>query len=201
MNRTRLSFVLFSLLLMMFSCKPDDPVQPEGPEDEKNPFVGSWGVEKIEYYNIDYAGNPIESSLRTYLMTPGDSLNGIDLIFREDMTGEMRDRSQDTLWLDYNEQTQVYEQIIICPDTTLINTFSYSYDERSSSLYLNMDYVHTFRLLIENLEDDSFTYVNEYNQDDVERAFLRRLSDIPFKRQSSQKAPFKKGSLLNGRIP
>ena len=28
-------------------------------------FVGTWGVEKIEYYNIDYAGNPIAASMET----------------------------------------------------------------------------------------------------------------------------------------
>ena len=29
-------------------------------------FVGTWGVEKIEYYNIDYAGDPIPASYSSF---------------------------------------------------------------------------------------------------------------------------------------
>ena len=50
--------------------------------DDKS-FIGTWGVEKIEYYNIDYAGNPISASMKTFEMVPGDEQSGIDLIFRE----------------------------------------------------------------------------------------------------------------------
>ena len=66
-------------------------------KDNYKSFVGTWGVEKIEYYNIDYAGNPIAASMSTFNMVPGDQQSGIDLIFRENKTGEMRDRSQDTI--------------------------------------------------------------------------------------------------------
>ena len=97
-------------------------------------FIGTWGVEKIEYYNVDYAGNPIAASMSTFDLVPGDQQSGIDLIFREDMTGEMRDRSQDTLKLDYDEETGEYETIIICPDTTLVTKFTYSVDGRASHL-------------------------------------------------------------------
>ena len=33
-------------------------------------FVGTWGVEKIEYYNIDYAGNPIAATIVTHNYDP-----------------------------------------------------------------------------------------------------------------------------------
>ena len=46
-------FATLAILAVMFaSCKKVD----------YNAFVGTWGVEKIEYYNIDYAGNPIAAS-------------------------------------------------------------------------------------------------------------------------------------------
>ena len=67
-------------------------------------FVGKWGVEKIEYYNIDYAGNPIAASMKTFILDPDDTNNGIHLIFRENKSGEMLDSAVDTVWyLDGDE--------------------------------------------------------------------------------------------------
>ena len=60
-------------------------------------FIGTWGVEKIEYYNIDYAGNPIAASLETFTFDPNDTNNGIQLVFRTDKTGEMRDSAIDSI--------------------------------------------------------------------------------------------------------
>ena len=132
-------------------------------------FVGTWGVEKIEYYNIDYAGNPIAASLETFTFDPNDADNGIQLTFRADKTGEMRDSAIDSLLVD-----SVY---IHCPDTVLVTKFTYSYDKSDKSMYMNMDNsARPFRLQIENLPSDSFTYENEYGVDYVEKAYLKRIS-------------------------
>ena len=63
---------LFAIVAMQFtSC---------GKLNEKA-FVGTWGVEKIEYYNIDYAGHPIEPYSSSYTYDPNSSENGIQMIF------------------------------------------------------------------------------------------------------------------------
>ena len=132
-------------------------------------FVGTWGVEKIEYYNIDYAGNPIAASLETFTFDPNDADNGIQLTFRADKTGEMRDSAIDSLLVD-----SVY---IYCPDTVVVTKFTYSYDKSDKSMYMNMDNsARPFRLQIENLTSDSFTYENEYGIDYMEKAYLKRIS-------------------------
>jgi serine protease inhibitor ecotin len=171
--------------------------------DEKS-FVGTWGVEKIEYYNVDYAGNPISGSMSTFVMVPGDQQSGIDLIFREDMTGEMRDRSQDTIKLDYDEETDTYETIIVCPDTTLVTKFTYSVDGRASILYMNLTYpvVRTYKMNILNMGKDSFVYENEYWKDYVEKAYMKRLSNSTSKsanRSGQSSRPRREGSLFSDR--
>ena len=88
MKRILLFFIGLSMILGWTSCRHDD----------YQAFVGTWGAERIDYYNIDYAGQPIAGSMRTYLFTPGDPVNGIDLIFRDDRSGEMRDRSRPSMW-------------------------------------------------------------------------------------------------------
>lgn len=160
-------------------------------------FWGSWGVEKIEYYNIDYAGNPIEASMETFEMTPGDPQSGIDLIFRQNKTGEMRDRSQDSIWTDWNPQTQQYETLIVNADTTLVTTFTYLVDGEDSTLYLNMDYARTFMMDIQKITDNTFIYTNEYDVDYIESAYLVRLSNAktaPSKQNI--KRPNKPGAVL-----
>lgn len=193
MKKISLMTLCFTLAMLFVSCKPD--------KDEKDKmFIGTWGVDKIEYYNIDYAGNPIEASMETYDMTPGDPQSGIDLVFRADKTGEMRDRSQDTIYTDWNSETQQYETILVRPDTTLVTTFTYHFDEESSILYLNMSYARTFSMGIQELTDNSFIYTNEYDVDYVERAYMKRLTDA---KASSEKQtvrrPNKPGSFLGER--
>lgn len=188
-------FALCAIAAMMFtSCAK---------LDEKS-FVGTWGVEKIEYYNVDYAGNPISGSMSTFVMVPGDQQSGIDLIFREDMTGEMRDRSQDTIKLDYDEETDTYKTIIVCPDTTLVTKFTYSIDGRASVLYMNLTYpvVRTYKMNILNMGKDSFVYENEYWKDYVEKAYMKRLSNSASKsasRNSQPSRPRREGSLFSDR--
>ena len=171
-----------------------------GKEDYKS-FIGTWGVEKIEYYNIDYAGNPIGASLESLPFDPDDFDNGIHLIFREDKTGEMRDSAVDTIWIQ-NEETQEYDSYIYNPDTVLVTKFTYSYDKSEHSLYMNMeDVARPYRLLVEDLTSNSFTYENEYYTDYVEKAYLKRVSETPMKSASRKavKHPRKPGALLGGR--
>ena len=169
MKKLTLFATLAIVALLFASCNKNDYTK----------FVGTWGVEKIEYYNIDYAGNPIAASLETYSYDPNSTDNGIQLIFRSDKSGEMRDSAIDTLWTDWNQATQVYESYIPCPDTVLVYTFTYSYDKNEHTLYMNMNYgnsIKTFQMIIDNLTDDSFSYENEYSKDYMERAYLKRVS-------------------------
>lgn len=193
MKKTTLLTLCAIAALMFTSC---------GKIDEKS-FVGTWGVEKIEYYNIDYAGNPIAASMSTFNMVPGDQQSGIDLIFREDKTGEMRDRSQDTLKLDWNDETEAYETIIICPDTTLVTKFTYSVDKSASILYMNLEHpVKTYKMNIVNMTKDSFIYENEYGTNYVEKAYMKRLSNTASKSGSRSilpTRPRREGSFLSGR--
>lgn len=163
-------------------------------------FVGTWGVEKIEYYNIDYAGNPIPASMETYTYDPNDIDDGIQLVFREDKSGEMRDNNVDTIWIE-NEETHEYDEYIYNPDTTLVYPFTYSYDKSDHILYMNMNYgttLRTFRMYIHDFTDNSFVYENEYLMDYVEKAYMKRLSNTPTKSASRQavKHPHKAGSFL-----
>ena len=164
-------------------------------------FIGTWGVEKIEYYNIDYAGNPIAATIVSYQFDPNDPDNGIRLVFREDKTGDMLDSAVDTVWYDYNEETHVYESYVVNPDTTLVTHFTYSYDDRDRTLYMNMEYVRTYQMRISNLTADSFVYENEYIQNYVEKASLKRISNTPSAKSGTRKVvhPHKPGSFLGGR--
>ena len=166
-------------------------------------FVGTWGVEKIEYYNIDYAGNMIAGSMETHTFDPNDTVNGIHLIFREDRTGEMRDSALDTIGIGWDEETQTYDHYIIAPDTVVKTKFTYTYDQTDQLLYMNMDYdtlIYTFRLKINDMDKNSFIYENEYDVDYVEKAYLKRYSKTPLKssRQTTTH-PHKHGSMLGNR--
>ena len=159
MKKVTLLTIMAMVAMLFTSCSKTD----------FKSFIGTWGVEKIEYYNIDYAGNPIAASLETFTFDPNDADNGIQLTFRADKTGEMRDSAIDSLLVD-----SVYIQ---CPDTVLVTKFTYSYDKSDQSLYMNMDNsARPFRLQIENLTSDSFTYENEYGTDYMEKAYLKRIS-------------------------
>ena len=170
-------------------------------------FVGTWGVERLEYYNIDYYGHPIAESMNYIDFDLNNPDNGIQLIFREDKTGEMRDSAVDTVWIDWNSDTQQYESYIYNPDTTLVTTFTFTYDKSESALYMNMrytypyDYMRTFMMKVSDMDDDSFVYENEYDVNYLEKAYLKRISDTPSKSGGRHvlKRPHKPGALLGGR--
>ena len=168
-------------------------------------FVGTWGVEKIEYYNIDFAGNPIAGSMETHIYDPNDTCNGIHLVFRENKTGEMRDSAIDTVWL-YNEETQEYDSYIYRPDTVMVYTFTYTYDASESSLIMKTrytypyEYLRTFMMKVSDITDNSFIYENEYDVNFVERAYLKRVSKATSKAtRQTPNHPNKPGSFLGGR--
>ena len=129
----------------------------------ENPFLGIWGVEKLENYCIDYAGNPIESTMVTIDFNPNVIDDGIQLVFREDKTGEMRD--------NYTNPT----------DTPAVISFTYSYDIPALKLFIYEDDIRFNILNITKLTSDSFVYENEYYSNYVEKGYLKKLSDTPDK--------------------
>ena len=149
-------------------------------------FVGTWGVEKIVYesYNTDWQGSPIQGSMETetYTYNPEELDKGIQLVFREDKTGEMRDNDVDTVWYDWNEETHVYDSYVVNPDTTLVTRFTYSYDQDESVLYMNLpELARTYMMQISDLTSNSFTYKNNYdiaedNRKYIETAYMKRIS-------------------------
>lgn len=193
----KLTLLAALAVIMLASCNKTD----------YKSFVGTWGVERLEYYNIDYYGNPIAASMNYIDFDLNDPDNGIQLVFRENKTGEMRDSAVDTVWTDWNSETQQYESYIYNPDTTLVTTFTYTYDKSESALYMNMrytypyEYMRTFMMKVSDMDDDSFVYENEYDVNYLEKAYLKRLSDTPSKSAGRQalKRPHKPGALMGGR--
>lgn len=197
MKKLTLFTTLAILALSFVSCN----------KTEYKTLIGTWGVEKLEYYNIDYAGNPIDASLETYNYDLNDANNRILLTFREDKTGEMRDSAIDTILTDWNEDTQSYDSYIVNPDTVLVNSFTYSFDKYESVLYMEVKYTYpyeyltNFKMKITDFNNDSFTYESQYKLDYMEKAFLKRISNTPLKSGSRQetKHPHKRGSLFGDR--
>ena len=187
-------FAACALMAMLFaSCGKD-----------YSNLVGTWGVEKIEYYNIDYAGQPIPATIETYTSDPNSTDNGFQLVFRENKSGEMRDSAIDTILIDWNTETLTYDSFIVNPDTVIVYPFTCSYDRGDRILYMNMDYItyiRTFKMYVSELTDNTFVYENEYDKDYVERAYLKRVSKSAAKSASRQKAkhPHKPGSFFGDR--
>ncbi len=102
MKKIALSVICVVAALFLSSC---------GKEDYQK-FVGTWGVEKIVYesYNTDFAGEPIEGTVETetYKFDPNIETDGIQMVFRADKTGELRDNAIDTLYFLYDETTESY---------------------------------------------------------------------------------------------
>ena len=195
MKKLTLFATLAIAALMFTSCNKTD----------YKSFVGTWGVEKIEYYNIDFAGNPIAGSMKTYIYDPNDTCNGIHLVFRENKTGEMRDSAIDTVWL-YNEETEEYDSCIYRPDTVMVYTFTYTYDASESSLIMKTrytypyEYMRTFMMKVSDITDNSFIYENEYDVNFVERAYLKRVNNATSKAtRQTPNHPNKRGAFLGGR--
>lgn len=191
MKKLTLIAAMTMLLTVLASCGKYDA----------SSFVGTWGVDRIDYYNIDYAGNPIEYTTTTFDFTPGDMENGIDLVFREDQTGEMRDRSRDTLYLPVMVADTVdHYDTIICPDTTLVTRFTFSYDSDNNWLYMNLQgsTIYTYHMSVKFTDADNFIYENNYKPHTVEKAWMVRYSkETRGAKSSPVYVPRHEGSLLS----
>jgi len=188
---------LFAIVAMQFtSC---------GKLNEKA-FVGTWGVEKIEYYNIDYAGNPIAASYEKtgeFEYDVNDPGYGIQLVYNSDKSGEYRDFAIDSMWFKWDETIQDYDvyltkpeefdSVIACPDTTLIYRYTYLFDSDENALYMNMDYLRTFKMTIVELNEDSFISENRFRLDQathtekMEKFFMKRVGNAPKSFRSTQR--------------
>lgn len=190
MKKITLLASLFAFAFCLVSCK-SDPIEK---------FIGTWGVERLEYYVVDYAGNPIDNTIEVHEFGIGDPDNGIDMIFKNDKMGEMRRRDIDTFNIQISVDPEEYETIIN-PDTTVVISFDYTYDSDMSALFVTMhDDMHTFMMKVSNLTDDSFMYVNEYDLHRVEKAYLKRISNATRSQKSASKPtyrPRKPGSFMS----
>jgi len=181
--------VTVAFVAMLFtSCKPD-----------YDNLVGTWGVERIEYYNIDYWGNPIEPYTGRYDYDPNSTDNGIQMIFKDDKSGEIRDSAIDSIWF-WNEETQEYDSVIACPDTVVVTRFTCSYDKSEQVIYMNTsDSPRPYRVTVSELTKNTFVYENEYNNDYMEKAYLKRISNKPSKSADRSK-PVKHPHRMRGTI-
>lgn len=184
---------MLAVVFCLVSCKSD-------PKDTYKKFVGKWGVERLEYYNIDYAGDPIPNSVEIHEFTIGDPDDGIDLIFRDNKTGEMLRRDIDTFIVQISIDPEEFDTIIN-PDTTVTIGLNYTYDEELSALYVTtLDDMRTAKMVVSNFTEDSFMYVNEYGLDYVEKAYLKRISKAVRSQKSVTKSsyrPRKPGSFMS----
>ena len=153
---------LIVLLAGMGSCKKDHDI-PTGKVFNANDFdfdiVGTWGLEKTENYSIDNAGNPV-GSISSHEYDPNDNDNGIQMVFREDNTGEMYDKTSS--------------------NSTIVIALTYSYV--NDTLFLDIDYgteTNTFNCLIIEKTNESFVFENKYAQNRMEKAYFKRLSHDP----------------------
>lgn len=201
----KISFILgfIVLTLGMASCGGHDDNKPT----YKN-FIGTWGVEKIEYweYNIDYAGNPIAASYEKtgeFEYDVNDPGYGIQLVYNSDKSGEYRDFAIDSMWFKWDETIQDYDvyltkpeefdSVIACPDTTLIYRYTYLFDSDENALYMNMDYLRTFKMTIVELNEDSFISENRFSLDQathtekMEKFFMKRVGNAPKSFRSTQR--------------
>lgn len=169
MKKLTMFIAMTMLVVVLASCEKEDYTS----------FIGTWGVEKIQYYNIDFWGDPITATMKTYEFTPGDMQGGIDLVFREDKTGEMRDRSRDTLYVPVIENDTIVDTLtLICPDTTIVTNFTFSYNPSDRLLFMNMQVEHPYiyQMKVRFPDENTFVYENEYDNDYVEKAWLVRYS-------------------------
>lgn len=172
--------IAMTLLLGVVSCG----------KNEASKLVGIWGVERIEYYIADYYGQPIETAFSSLEYTPGDYDNGIELVFMENKKGEWRDHDVDTIYVQVSIDPITYDTIVN-PDTTLITSFTYSVDEDIPAVFVKTGKMETYMLEIEQLDDNTFIYKNEYGENIVERAIMKRLPDKSASTRGQKKSQYR----------
>lgn len=163
-------------------------------------ILGTWGVEKVEYYYVDFYGNPIDETIEAYYYTPGDQNNGIDLVFYSGHHGEWRDRDVDTFLVPISVEPVLYDTIIN-PDSTVVTQFTYTVDDDLSAIIVKTDDAVTYMLDIEELNKSTFSYTNRYKQDYVEHAILKKIDNSKATRTERKQQQFsrKPGSFLSHR--
>lgn len=166
MKRIAILLLAVTTMLSVVSCN----------KSEKTLLLGRWGVERVEYYYVDYYGQPIASTIEGEDFIPGDPDNGIELVFKDSKKGEWRDHDVDSFFIKISTDPVVYDTIVN-PDTTVITTFTYSYDKDIPAIFVKTSNQETYMLEIEQLDETTFSYTNEYGPDYVEHAIMKRLSD------------------------
>lgn len=187
MKKHLLTIAIMAFAFGMISCG----------KSEVDKLVGRWGLERLEYYTIDYYGQPIESTIESEDFIPGDMENGIEIVFYSNKHGQWIDRDRDTFIFQVSINPVAYDTIIN-PDTVLVTDFTYSYDKDLSALYIRTSDAETFQMDIELLNDNTFIYVNEFKQHEVERAVMRRIDTqdkVKSSRKSSARVTRPEGSL------
>lgn len=116
-----------------------------------NDFLGVWGLELLEYYKVDYAGNMVLESSSLY--DPFDVDHGVQMVFWENHTGQKLDKT----------------------NSLTVKAYTYNVDPVHSILKVNCDDGQSFDLEIKEYSNASFTYENYYQQRQMERAVLKRL--------------------------
>ncbi|MBO4327791.1 MAG: hypothetical protein J5831_00090 [Bacteroidales bacterium] len=199
MKKTATILALMLILFSLASC--GDPNNGNDDGQTYKDFIGVWGVEKIEYweYNIDYAGQPIAASYEKtgeFEYDVDDPDFGIQLVYNSDKTGEYRDFAIDSMWFKWNEEIQDYDvylvhpdegfdSVIYCPDTVLVSQYTYLYDDEDKALYMNMDYLHTFKMQIVEFTENTFVSENRYKLDQathtekMEKFFMKKVGPAP----------------------
>ncbi len=160
-------FVLLASLLSFVSCEKDSSI-----------LVGYWGVERIDFYDVDNSGTMIGSSLETYTFTPG-AADGIEVTFYADGTGYILNKSNSTVTNQH---------------------FSYDYDESDGSLYIVRDDGSSYIMAVETLNETKLVYINQYEDYHVEKDyFVRTGKGTKASWRQHPLLPFKPGSFLSGR--
>lgn len=191
MKRLTLLIVAVALVFGAVSCK----------KKGADLLIGTWALETLEYYNIDYQGQPISNTIEHYEFPVGVANEGIDIVFMNNNKGEWRDRDLDVFYVLVSEDPDVYDTIIN-PDTTVVTPFTYFYDEEVPAVFLKTSDMISHMLEVEELSSTTFSYVNEYEEHYVEHAILKRVDDSKSKSRSDADVkhvarPCKPGSLLS----
>jgi len=191
MKKLTILIVAMALVFSAASCK----------KNGADLLIGTWALQILEYYNIDYQGQPIESTIVHYEFPIDVANEGIDIVFMKNNQGEWHDRDLDTFYVLISEDPDVYDTIIN-PDTTVVTPFTYFYDEDAAAVFLKTSDMVSHMLEVEELNSTTFSYVNEYGEHYVEHAILKRVDDSKSRSRSNADVkrvsrPCRPGSLLS----
>lgn len=186
MKKNLFLITCLTTLFAFTSCKDS--------KTQNNPFLGTWGVEKMEYWQTDFGGHEMDGTHYEYhFEVPGAPNDGISMVFKADKSGEIQDRSIDTFWYHWDPVAQAYLDYIVRPDTVLVSHFNYSYDSDAATLYLTMENTSVFSLQVNELNDNRFVYTNKYGLDQQEGIYYYEKAQLK-RTNSTTKVNEKKGN-------